>query len=517
MQTATQPTAIAPQPSQADVLLRLSGISKSFAGVHALQGVDLEVRAGEVHAVCGENGAGKSTLMKIMSGIYQPDGGTIRFRDEAVRFDSVQAAAARGVVMIHQELNLVPHLSVAENVYLAREPRRRLFIDRRKLHADTQRCLERLGVAVRPDAPVSTLSVAQQQMVEIAKALSMNAAVLIMDEPTSSLTETETARLFEVIAELRRDGVGIVYISHRLDEMAQIVDRVTVLRDGRLVGTDDFAATTVDRIVEQMVGRPLDAKFPPRTSVPTSEVLLSVRGLRRAGAFDGIDFDLRRGEILGFAGLMGAGRTEVARAVFGADPVDAGSVDFGGRSLRIRSPRDAIAHGIAYLSEDRKGQGLAIDMTVAQNVSMANLDAVCGRGGFIRRDAEAAAARRYVDSLAIRTPGIHQVVRLLSGGNQQKVVVAKWLFRDSRVLFFDEPTRGIDVAAKYAIYTLIDALAAKGIGVVLISSELPEILGMTDRVAVFHAGRITGVLETRRTDQEEIMHLASGRRQPASR
>jgi ribose transport system ATP-binding protein len=340
----------------------------------------------------------------------------------------------------------------------------------------------------------------------------MDASVLIMDEPTSSLTESETSVLFGVIQDLRRQGVGIVYISHRLDEMAQIVDRVTVLRDGRLVGSDDFVATTVDRIVEQMVGRPLDAKFPPRTSVPGTEVLLSARGLRREGVFDDVGFELRRGEILGFAGLMGAGRTEVARAVFGADPLDAGSVELGGQALRIRSPRDAIAQGLAYLSEDRKGQGLAVNMTVAHNVCMANMDAICSRAGFIRPEAEAAATRSYVDSLDIRTPGIHQVVRLLSGGNQQKVVIAKWLFRHSRVLFFDEPTRGIDVAAKYAIYTLLDALAARGIGVVLISSELPEILGMTDRVAVFHAGRITGVLDTRQTNQEEIMHLASGRR-----
>ena len=504
------PTTLPATPAQP--LLRLTGISKSFAGVNALLDVDFEVRAGEVHAVCGENGAGKSTLMKIMSGVYQPDAGTIRFRAEAVRFDSMRAAAARGIVMIHQELNLVPHLSVAENIYLAREPRRAGFIDRRRLRADAQRCLDRLRVAVRPDDPVETLSVAQQQMVEIAKALSMDATVLIMDEPTSSLTESETTTLFGLIRDLRGQGVGVVYISHRLDEMAQIVDRVTVLRDGRHVATDDFAATHIDRVVEQMVGRPLDAKFPPRTSVPTQEVLLSVRGLRRQGAFEDIHFELRRGEILGFAGLMGAGRTEVARAVFGADPLDGGVVELGGTALRIRSPRDAIAHGIAYLSEDRKGQGLAVNMSVAHNVCMANLEEVCGRGGFIRREAEAAATRSYVDSLGIRTPGIHQVVRLLSGGNQQKVVIAKWLFRRSRVLFFDEPTRGIDVAAKFAIYQLIDDLAARGIGVVLISSELPEILGMTDRVAVFHAGRITGVLETRRTSQEEIMHLASGRR-----
>ena len=491
-------------------LLCLAGICKSFAGVNALQDVDFDVRAGEVHAVCGENGAGKSTLMKIMSGIYQPDAGTLSFSGEPTRFGSVQDAMARGVVMIHQELNLVPHLTVAENIYLAREPRRGWFIDRRRLHADAQQWLDRLGVAVHPADQVTNLSMAQQQMIEIAKALSMRATVLIMDEPTSSLTESETATLFGVIGELRRQGVGVVYISHRLDEMAQIVDRVTVLRDGRHVATESFAATSIQRIVAQMVGRPLEAKFPPRTSRPSLDVLLRASGLRRAGVFESIDFDVRRGEILGFAGLIGAGRTEVARAVFGADPLDEGKVELGGETLRIRSPRDAIDHGIAYLSEDRKSQGLAIDMTLAHNVSMANLGAVCNRAGFIRSGAEAAAAKSYVDSLAIRTPGIHQVVRLLSGGNQQKVVIAKWLFRHSRVLFFDEPTRGIDVAAKLAIYRLIDELAANGIGVVLISSELPEILGMTDRVVVFHAGRITAVLETRQTNQQEIMHFASG-------
>jgi ribose transport system ATP-binding protein len=493
-------------------LLQLQGICKTFAGVTALDGVDFEVFAGEVHAVCGENGAGKSTLMKVMSGIHAPDAGSIRFRGEPVRFDTVQDAARCGVVIIHQELNLVPHLSVAENIYLAREPRRGWFIDRWRLHTDARRWLDRLGVAVRPDDAVSALSVAQRQMVEIAKALSMNATVLIMDEPTSSLTETETARLFQVIEDLRSEGVGLVYISHRLDELERIVDRVTVLRDGRHVGTEDFAATSIDRIVEQMVGRPLEAKFPPRTSTPTSEVLLRVSGLKRPGGFEPVDFELRRGEILGFAGLMGAGRTEVARAVFGADPVEAGRVELQGQVLRIRSPRDAIAHGIAYLSEDRKGQGLAVNMTVAENICMANMDAVCNRAGFIRPEVEAAAAQGYVDSLGIRTPSIRQIARLLSGGNQQKVVIAKWLFRQSRVLFFDEPTRGIDVAAKFAVHQLIDALAAQGIGIVLISSELPEILGMTDRVAVFHAGRITGVLDTRHASQEDVMHLASGRR-----
>jgi ribose transport system ATP-binding protein len=400
---------------------------------------------------------------------------------------------------------------VAENIYLAREPRRGWFIDRARLRSDAQACLARLDVAISPDAPVGTLSVAQQQMVEIAKALSINAQVLIMDEPTSSLTESETSQLFKVIHELKRAGAGIVYISHRLDEMADIVDRVTVLRDGRHIRTMDFADTQVDEIVSLMVGRSLDEKFPPRTSRPSDEVILSVRGLHRKDVFGPLDLDLRRGEVLGFAGLMGAGRTEVARAVFGADPVDGGRVLLHGKPLAIRSPIDAIRHGIAYLSEDRKAHGLALEMTVAQNVTLANLGAVCGRAGFIRFDEEARTAQRYIEQLDIRTPSAHQVVRLLSGGNQQKVVISKWLFRQSRVIFFDEPTRGIDVGAKYAIYQLMDRLAHDGIGVVLISSELPEILGLTDRVAVFHEGRLMRVLETRQTTQEEVMHYASGR------
>jgi len=498
-------------PSAPPPLLSLSDVTKRFFNVTALAGVSLDVRRGEVHAVCGENGAGKSTLMKVISGMYAPDEGTLRLEGEEMRFASTQAAQARGIVMIHQELNLVPHLDVAENIFLGREPRRGLFVDRARQRANAQACLDRLGVAIRPDSPVAGLSVAQQQMVEIAKALSMNAELLIMDEPTSSLTDAETAQLFKVIRELKHAGVGIIYISHRLDEMAEIVDRVTVLRDGRYVATMDLAATSIDEIVSLMVGRALDDKFPAPTRRRADETVLAVRGLRRKGAFGPVDFDLRRGEILGFAGLIGAGRTEVARAVFGADRVDAGEVRLHGRRVDIRSPIDAIRHGIAYLSEDRKAHGLAVKMTVAQNVTLANMRAVSGRLGFIRFADELSAARRYIDALGIRTPSAGQVAKLLSGGNQQKVVIAKWLFRDSRVIFFDEPTRGIDVGAKYAIYELMDKLAADGIGVVLISSELPEILGLTDRVCVFHEGSLTKILETRDTTQEEIMHHASVR------
>ncbi len=492
-------------------VLRLDGVSKRFLTVVALEDVSFDLRPGEVHAVCGENGAGKSTLMNVISGQLQPDGGRMAYKGRAARFASVREAQAAGIAMIHQELNLVPHLTVAENIYLAREPRVACFIDRARLRADARRVLARLHVDIDPDATLGGLPVAQRQMVEIAKALSLDAEVLIMDEPTSSLTESETEHLFAVIHELKRAGVGVVYISHRLEEMPRIVDRVTVLRDGRRVSTQDLAATTVDQLVEQMVGRALENKFPPRTSTPTDEVLLSAHGLARHGVFDDIHFEVRRGEILGFAGLVGAGRTEVARAIFGADRLDAGSVRLGGKQLRIRNPRDAIRHGIAYLSEDRKANGLAIDMALGSNVTMANLAAVAGRLGFIRFQDEDSVARRYIDALDIRTPSARQVVRLLSGGNQQKVVIAKWLFRDSRVLFFDEPTRGIDVGAKYAIHRLLDELAARGIGVVLISSELPEILGLTDRVAVFCRGRLSAVLETRHTSQEQIIRHASGR------
>ena len=503
-------------PAAGVPLLRLEGISKRFFSVTALEGVSLELQRGEVHAVCGENGAGKSTLMKVISGQFAPDEGTLTYKGEARHFGSSHEAEAASIAIIHQELNLVPHLSVAENIYLAREPRKGWFVDRTRLHADALKCLQRLGVDISTHAIVRTLSVAQRQMVEIAKALSLDAELLIMDEPTSSLTESETRQLFKVIHELKRGGVGILYISHRLDEMAEIVDRVTVLRDGRYIATHDFADTTVDQIVERMVGRSLEDKFPPATRVPGSEVLLTVRGLAREGAFGNVSFELRRGEILGFAGLMGAGRTEVARAIFGADPLQAGTVCLGEREIEIRSPRDAIRHGIAYLSEDRKAHGLALNMTVAHNTTLTNMAAVASRLGFIRFGEEEAVAQRYVDTLSIRTPSVRQTVRNLSGGNQQKVVIGKWLFRDSRVLFFDEPTRGIDVGAKFAIYQLLDQLAAQGIGVVLISSELPEIMGMTDRVAVFHEGRVTAIVDTATTSQEELMHYASGRTQPLS-
>ncbi|QCP52127.1 sugar ABC transporter ATP-binding protein [Trinickia violacea] len=512
MTTLHGPSSLAAEPQAFPdrEILRLEGIGKRFPGVVALDGIHLDLRRGEVHAVCGENGAGKSTLMKIISGQYQPDEGVICYRGEPVRFSSTSEAQAAGIAIIHQELNLVPHLTVAENLYLAREPKRGPFVDSRKLNADAARCLARVGLNVAPTTPVGALSIAQQQMVEIAKALSLDALVLIMDEPTSSLTESETVQLFRIIKELRAAGVAILYISHRLDEMAQIVDRVTVLRDGRHISTDDFCTLSVNDIVARMVGRSIEDAYPSRQSRPTDVVLLNVRDLSRAGVFGPISFELRKGEILGFAGLMGAGRTEVARAIFGADRLDGGTIALHGQPVTIRSPREAIRHGIAYLSEDRKQEGLALAMPVAANITLANVRGVSSRAGFLRFSEEAAIARRFVQELAIRTPSVDQIVRNLSGGNQQKVVIGKWLYRGSKILFFDEPTRGIDVGAKFAIYGLMDRLAADGVGVVLISSELPELLGMTDRIAVFHEGRMTAVLETKQTSQEEIMHFASG-------
>lgn len=491
-------------------LLTATGITKRFPGVLALDNVCFDLRRGEVHALCGENGAGKSTLVKVISGLYRSDEGEVVYKGQTRHFQSIQDAQATGITIIHQELNLVPHLSVAENIYLAREPKKGLFVDKKKMEADAQVYLDRLKVNIKSSNLVLSLSVARQQMVEIAKALSLNAEVIIMDEPTSSLTESEIDRLFEIIQELKEQGVGIIYISHRLDELRRIVDRVTVMRDGRYVSTRPLSEITVDDIVAAMVGRPLEDKFPERQSKPTDEEIFAVKNLKRDGVFDNVGFTLRRGEILGFAGLMGAGRTEVARAIFGADPKNGGTVTLGGRDLAIHSPIDAIHAGIAYLSEDRKLNGLAVKMSVKANITMANLAALANRFGFIDKAAERETAGRYVNMLNVKTPSIDQITQYLSGGNQQKVVIGKWLFRNSRILFFDEPTRGIDVGAKFAIYQLLDKLAGEGIGVILITSELPEILGLTDRVVVFHEGEVTAILETQRTNQEEIMQYASG-------
>ncbi len=497
-----------------NTLVSIRGLCKSFAGVQALDQVGFELRAGEVHALMGENGAGKSTLMKVLAGIHKRDAGEIDIDGRPVEIGSPRAAQALGIGIVHQELNLMRHLSAAQNIFIGREPRRGLglLLDEERLNADARKLFERLNLSLDPRTRVADLTVARQQMVEIAKALSFDSKVLIMDEPTAALNAQEVADLFRVVRQLRDEGVGIVYISHRMDELQQIADRVTVMRDGRTIDTVAMQGTSLDAIIHMMVGRALEDNLrdtPPDTS--TSEVALEVRHLQRGAAIRDVSFSVRKGEILGFAGLMGAGRTEVARAVFGADPIDGGEILVHGRPVRIRSPRDAVAHGIGYLSEDRKQFGLATAMDVQANIAMTSLSRFLRLGTFIDAAAIARTADGYVRQLDIRTPSVAQPVKLLSGGNQQKVVIAKWLLRDCDILFFDEPTRGIDVGAKAEIHKLIDALAAQGKAIVVISSELPEILRLSHRVLVMCEGRVTGEQDAHEATQETIMQLATRR------
>jgi ribose transport system ATP-binding protein len=494
-----------------EVILEVKDVSKRFPGVKALDKVSFDLRKGEVHALVGENGAGKSTLMKILSGVYQADEGTIRFKGKEVSFSDVTQASKAGIGIIYQELNLIPHLSVAANIFIGREPMTRFgTLDEKKMNADAVAALGRLNIRIDPTIKLNKLPISKQQMVEIAKALSINSEVLIMDEPTSALTESEIDELFAVIHTLRDSGVSIIYISHRLDELKHIVDRISIFRDGHSISTDNFDAIDSFEIVNRMVGRKLENLFPPKQNVPTTEKLLEVRNIVRKGILNDISFDLYKGEILGIAGLMGAGRSELARAIFGADPVDSGDVIMNGHKLSLKSPSDAIKAGIAYLSENRKEEGLAVKMLLSENITMANVQEVSRFFGVLSRSREFEAARRYVKQLIIRTPSVSQVVNNLSGGNQQKVVLGKWLFCDSKILIFDEPTRGIDVGTKYAIYELIGAMAREGRGVILISSDLPEILGLTDRLLVLYEGNLTATLTTTETTQEEVLNYAAG-------
>jgi ribose transport system ATP-binding protein len=492
-------------------ILEVQGVSKSFPGVKALDRVSFDLRKGEVHALVGENGAGKSTLMKIICGLYQPDEGEIRYKGKPVRFQNSTQARDAGIAIIYQELNLIPHLSVAANIYIGREPLTKLrTLNEKKMNADAAAMLARLNLRIDPTTILNRLPLSKQQMVEIAKALSLDSEVLIMDEPTSALTESEIDELFTVIHTLRDHGVAIIYISHRLEELKHIVDRISIFRDGRQVSTDDYSAIGMEEIISRMVGRKLDNVFPARHNVPTEEKILEVCNIVRKGVLHGISFELYRGEILGLAGLMGAGRTELARALFGADPIDSGEVRLNDRKLSRLSPSECIKAGLAYLSENRKLEGLAVKMNVTENVTMANVPAVSPSLGVISRALEMKACQKYVDDLMIKTPSLTQIVNNLSGGNQQKVVLAKWLFCNSKVLIFDEPTRGIDVGTKYAIHELIEELARKGVGIIMISSELPEIMGMTDRVLVLHEGSLEATLVTRDTTQEEILNYAAG-------
>ena len=509
-------------PSRLDkrhvALISVEDVSKTFPGVRALSGVRFELMPGEVHALMGENGAGKSTLMKILAGVYIKDSGTILYDGRPVDFTSPREAQAAGIGIIHQELQLMNHLTVAQNIFIGREPKRAfgLLLDEHRLNSQATAILDHMSLTLDPRTVVGGLTVAKQQMVEIAKALSFNSRVLIMDEPTAALNNAEIAELFKMIRELKGRGVGIIYISHKIDELKQISDRVTVLRDGEYVGTVPTATTSIETIISMMVGRklsdaPIRAAHPPR-----NEIALEVRNLNCGPLVRDVAFSLRRGEILGFAGLMGAGRTEVARAVFGADRAQSGEVVVLGRKVSIRTPAQAVAAGIGYLSEDRKRFGLAVGMDVSSNVVMATLSKYLSFRFFLRNGEISRMVERFIKVLDIRTPSATQEARLLSGGNQQKIVVAKWLARDCDILFFDEPTRGIDVGAKAEIYKLLRGLADQGKAIVMISSELPEILRMSDRIVVMCEGRITGELTAQEASQERIMQLATQRESMAA-
>lgn len=491
--------------SNQDELLRIEGIRKSFPGVVALDGVDFDLRRGEVHVLLGENGAGKSTLIKMLSGAYHPDEGRVLVDGEEVHIRGAQDAERLGIATIYQEFNLVPDLTVAENIFLGRQPRRLGMIDRKTMEADAEALLKRVGVNVSPRARVRELGIARLQMVEIAKALSLNARVLIMDEPTAVLTSEEVDKLFAIVRTLREDGVGIVFITHHLEEIAALGDRVTVIRDGKSVGQVP-ATTPEDELVRLMVGRSIEQQY-PRERGDTGAALLKVEGLTRDGVFHDIGFEVHAGEVVGIAGLVGAGRTEVVRAVFGADPYDKGAVKVSGADLKGHDVGAAMAAGIGLIPEDRKGQGLVLDQTVEENLGLVTMRAAT-RAGLVDLKGQREAAARIAERLGVRMAGLQQHVRTLSGGNQQKVVIGKWLLADTKVLILDEPTRGIDVGAKVEIYQLINQLTAAGAAVLMISSDLPEVLGMSDRVLVMAQGRIAGELAADEATQDSVMALA---------
>lgn len=490
------------------VLLKMEGIDKAFPGVQALKNAKLEVLKGEVHVLIGENGAGKSTLMKVLTGVYKKDSGNILFKGKEFNVKNPKEAAERGVSIIHQEFNLLPHLTVAQNIYIGREPKKNKFIiDEKKMIKDTENVLKSLNLSIDPNERVDNLSVAEQQMVEIAKALAFKSEVLLLDEPTSALTESEIEDLFKIIKKLKKEGVGIVYISHRMEEFKHIADRITVLRDGSYIGTRIWKDVDINEIIKMMVGRDIKDQYPKREP-NIGEVVFEAKNINRKGKLHDVSFSVKKGEILGFAGLMGAGRTEVARAIFGADPIDSGEFYLEGNKIKIKSPVDAIKNQIAYLSEDRKRDGLLLDLDVEFNTVIANIKEY-SKLSIVNDKLCKKISNEKINDLKTKTPSLSQKTKFLSGGNQQKVLIGRWLCRDTKVLIFDEPTRGIDVGAKYEVYTLMKELAEKGVAIIMISSELPEILGMSDRIIVMHEGKKTGELDIKDATQEKIMSLAS--------
>lgn len=490
-----------------NIALQMSGISKHFTGVQALDKVDLTVNRAEIHALLGENGAGKSTLMKILSGAYSRDEGTIRLFGETVEIQNPKHAESLGISIIYQELNLIPHLTVAENIFLGRHKMKGKFhIDWKKIHDEAGRLLKELDVDLDPQAMVGSLGIARQQMVEVAKALSLNAKIIIMDEPTAPLTDRETDNLFKMVRKLKAGGVTVIYISHRLEEIITLCDQATIMRDGKTIIKVSVHETSIDEIIKYMVGRELKEKF-PRVTKSIGDEVFSVTGLTSEKIRD-VSFSVKEGEILGFGGLVGSGRTETARAIFGLDRKLSGDVRIGDKVLDIKTPKDAIAAGIGFVTEDRKAEGLVLSMNVRENISLASLKQL-SQGIQLMLKKERNVAEDYVGKLNIKTPTIEQLSRNLSGGNQQKVVLAKWLMSKSDVLIFDEPTRGIDVGAKIEVYNIINTLAKSGRAIIVISSEIPELLGICDRILVMARGRKTGELSIQEATQEKIMTLAT--------
>ena len=493
----------------ADFLLEVDNVRKEFPGVVALDDVTLRVRRGTVHALMGENGAGKSTLMKIIAGIYQPDAGEIRLKGNRIAIASPLDALEAGIAMIHQELNLMPFMTVAENIWIRREPLNRFgFVDHRELNRRTRALFDRLNIDVDPASEVRDHSVATRQMIEIAKAVSYESDILIMDEPTSALTDREVDHLFRIIADLRAQGKGIVYITHKMNELFTIADDVSIFRDGRYIATHESKDITRDQVISAMVGREITQMFPKEPAV-IGDVILSVKDLALEGVFSGVSFDLRRGEILGLAGLVGSGRTNVAETIFGVTPATGGEIRLDGKPIRIASPRDGMRAGMALLTEDRKDTGCFLMLSVGENMEMAVLNDRYVRGGFVSQGAVDAECTRMKDAMRVKTPDLDERIENLSGGNQQKVLIGRWLMTNPKILILDEPTRGIDVGAKAEIHRLISRLAGQGVAVIMISSELPEVLGMSDRVAVMHAGRMTGILDRDQANQVSIMQLAA--------
>ncbi|MHB8280230.1 MAG: sugar ABC transporter ATP-binding protein [Candidatus Humimicrobiaceae bacterium] len=494
-----------------EYVIEMKNITKSFPGVIALKRVNFSVKKGEVHALLGENGAGKSTLMKIFSGTYIPDEGDIYIEGERVMFSHPLDSIKHGIAVIYQELNLVPTMNAIDNVLLGHEISRNGFIRERDNKKEAIKWLDLVGrdTISSYTIPVSKLSVAQQQMVEIAKALSLNAKILVMDEPSATLTDKELEKLFSIIRELKSNGVTVIYISHRLEEIFQICDRATVLRDGNFVNTVNIEDIDKGKIVSMMIGRDLTNTFPPKTNIVRKELLLSVKNINIGRKLKNISFDLHAGEILGVFGLVGSGRTELMRAIFGADKYSDGVIILEGKQMHFKHPKDAISHGIGFVTEDRKVQGLFLNMNVKANISMSSLEKF-SKNTMIDTSKETKNALNYVNELNIKTPSIYNDIIDLSGGNQQKVVLAKWLSTNSKILILDEPTRGIDVGAKYEIYMLITKLAEKGFGIIMVSSELPEILGMSDRIIVMHEGHITGELKREEASESRVMHFATG-------